>query len=343
MANYYDILGVDKAATQDEIKKAYRKKAIEHHPDKGGSEDKFREATEAYEVLSDEKKRSEYDAYGSVGGGNRFQGHGFNMDDIFSQFGDIFGGNPFRQNQQQRVRRGSDLRVQLNVTLEDVIGGSTKKVKYKRQVHCKSCSGKGGTDIKDCLACNGKGQRVMTQQTPFGTIQNVIPCNNCQSTGKVISNKCKTCHGEGTVINEDVVEINLPKGVANGMQFEMSGLGSFIRDGVAGNLQIYINEVRHSKFSREGSDLHCEEWISVPDAVLGRKLSIPTLQGDVNLTIDPGCDSGRIFTITGKGVPHLSHNGQIGPNGNLYVKVNVRIPKNISIKEKQLYQELQNL
>jgi molecular chaperone DnaJ len=342
MANYYEVLGVEKGATQDEIKKAYRKKAIEHHPDKGGSEEKFREATEAYDILSDEQKRGEYDAYGSVGGGNRYQGHGFNMDDIFSQFGDIFGGNPFRQ-QQQRVRRGSDLRVQLNVTLEDVIGGSTKKVKYKRKIHCKPCFGKGGTDVKNCIACNGSGQRIMSQQTPFGNIQTAVPCNNCQATGKIISNKCKSCHGEGVVDNEDIVEVNLPRGVAGGMQFEMSGLGNFARDGVAGNLQVFINEIRHNKFSREGADLHCEEWITIPEAVLGRKMSIPTLQGDVNITIDAGCESGRVFTITGKGVPRLSNNGQVGPSGNLHIKVNVRIPKDISMKEKQLYQELQNL
>lgn len=344
MANYYDILGVDKGVTVDDIKKSYRNLCKKYHPDvckDPNAESKFREVQEAYDTLSDDQKRNEYDAYGSVGNGNRFQGHGFNMEDIFSQFGNVFGGNPF--NQQQRVRRGNDLRVQLSVTLEDVIAGSTKKVKYKRQIHCKSCNGKGGTDVKDCLACNGKGQRVITQQTPFGTIQNVVPCNNCQSTGKTITNKCKNCHGDGTVSHEDIVEVNLPKGIANGMQFEMSGLGHFIRDGQAGNLHILINEIKHSKFNRDGSNLHCEEWISIPDAVLGKKISIPTLQGDVNITIDQGCDSGRVFTIIGKGVPQLSHHGQQGPNGNLYVRVNVRVPKNISMKEKQLYQELQNL
>jgi len=222
--SYYDILGINKNASQEEIKKAYRKKALEHHPDKGGDESKFKEASEAYEVLSDENKRREYDTYGSVGGGNPFggfggrhQGHGFSMDDIFSQFGDIFGG---RYGQPKpRQRKGGDLRVQLSLTLDEVMLGSNKKVKYKRQTPCEGCNGKGGSETKDCLACNGSGQRTVTQQTPFGIMSQTMPCNNCGSSGRVVHNHCKSCNGEGTKLVEEIVEINIPTDNVNNKNF----------------------------------------------------------------------------------------------------------------------------
>ena len=333
--SYYEILGVDKSATQAEIKKAYRKKAMEIHPDKGGDDEKFRELSEAYEILSDESKKEQYDTYGSVGS-NRQQGHGFNMEDIFSQFGDIFGGS-FRQ---QRIRKGQDLRVQVNITLEDVINGDKKKIKYNRQSQCTTCHGKGGTNIKNCTTCHGSGQRIVSQQTPFGNIQHSVPCTTCNSTGNIIDIKCNSCNGEGTKLTEEVIDVNLPKGASNGMQFTMPGNGNHIRDGQPGDLFILINEISHSRFKRVGNDLHVDEWISIPDAVLGTRMVIPTLQGDVNLIIENGCESGKVFTVNGKGTPILNHFGQVGGNGNLHIKVNVKIPKSITPEEKEIYSKL---
>lgn len=339
MSNYYEVLGVDKNSTQDEIKKAFRKKAIEHHPDKGGDSEKFREASEAYETLSDENKRKQYDTYGN--NPNRQQGFGYDINDIFSQFGDIFGGRYGQP--RQPVRKGNDLRVQLTVNLEEIINGINKKVKYKRQTPCVPCSGKGGSESKKCLACNGSGQRNVTQQTHFGIITQTIPCSNCNASGQVISNPCKSCKGEGTQLTDGVVDINLPKGVAGGMSLSMQGYGNHVRGGQPGDLQVLIDEIRHPKFRREGNDLYCEEIISIPDAVLGTKLNIPTIQGDIDLTIDPGCDSGKVFSVRDKGIPVLLNNGQNHGVGNLYIKVNVNIPKNISEEEKEIYQKLKNV
>jgi molecular chaperone DnaJ len=347
MSDYYKILEVGKDANQDEIKKSYRNLCKKYHPDVSREENtevKFREIQEAYDVLSDEQKRREYDTYGSSGGnpfgGGRHQSHGFNMDDIFSQFGDIFGGRYGQP--KQRTRKGNDLRVQLTVNLEEVIMGCTKKVKYKRQVPCTPCNGKGGSELKNCLSCNGTGQRNVTQQTPFGIVTQTMPCNNCNSSGQIVSNPCKSCKGDGTVLTEETIDINLPKGVASGMNLTMQGNGNHVRSGQPGDLQILIDEIKHPKFRREGNDLHCEEWISIPDAVLGRKLNIPTIQGDVNLTIEPGCESGKVFNANGKGVPVLANNGQIYGTGNLYIRVNVKIPKTISDEEKEIYLKLQN-
>lgn len=347
--DYYDILGVSKSATQDEIKKAYRKKAIEHHPDKGGDEAKFREASEAYETLSDDSKRQQYDTYGSGGnpfggnpfGGGRHQSHGFNMDDIFSQFDDIFGGRYGQP--RQRQRKGNDLRVQLTVSLEDVIIGCNKKVKYKRQTPCVPCNGKGGNDLKNCLACNGSGQRAVTQQTPFGVITQTVPCNNCGASGQIVSDPCKSCNGDGTVLTDETVDITLPKGVASGMSLSMGGYGNHVRGGQPGDLQILIDEIRHPKFRREGNDLHCEEWISIPDAVLGTRLNIPTIQGDINFDVNVGCESGKVFRMASKGVPVLANDGRNHGIGNLYVTVNVKIPKTVSDEERELYSKLKNL
>lgn len=338
--NYYDILGVDKNATPDEIKKAFRKKSMETHPDRGGDESKFREVSEAYEVLSDEEKKSEYDRFGSVGGGNRFQTHGFSMDDIFSQFSDIFGNGSRRQYQ---VRKGQDLRVQLTVTLEDVFSGGTKKIKYKRQTPCKPCNGKGGTDVRDCTSCRGTGQRTTSQQTPFGMFQQTVPCTDCSYTGKKAHNKCNSCYGVGTVMSDETVDVNIPKGVSNGITLKMSGYGNHIIDGNPGDLHIIISELKHDRFRREGNDLYTEEWISIPSAVLGTKIDIETLSGKVTVDVEAGCESGRVFTFQGRGTPQLMGNGGYSGYGNLFVRVNVTIPKNITDKQKEIYKQLENL
>ena len=342
MSNYYDVLGVEKNATQDDIKKAYRKKSIETHPDKNNgskeSEEKFKEISQAYETLSDEKKRQEYDMFGQSGNRQQYSG-GVDMGDIFGDmFGDMFGGG-FRQ----RTKSGNDLRVQVTVTLKDVINGVNKKIKYKRQKPCTTCTGKGGEGIKTCTTCSGSGYRKMSQRTPFGAITQNVACNACNATGQIISDPCKSCHGVGTKSTDEVLDINIPPGVASGMSLSMGGYGDNIRGGVPGDLHILIDEVKDPKFRRDGNNLHYDEWISVPDAVLGTKLNIKTLQGDVNLSIDPGCESGKVFSISGKGVPNLSNNGTVHGNGNLYVKINVKIPKNISNKEKELYENLKNV
>jgi molecular chaperone DnaJ len=241
--DYYNILGVEKNATQDEIRKAFRKKAQEHHPDRGGDENKFKEVSEAYEILSDENKRSSYDQFGKGGNpfnGGRHQSHGFNMDDIFEQFGSFFGG---RSNRQNRRKKGNDLRLQIKVTLEEIFNGTTKKVKYTRQKPCEPCNGKGGSDTKSCLACSGTGYRTITEHTPFGVVSQSVGCNNCKGTGQVISNPCKSCKGNGTSAFEEVVEITVPKGVSEGMVLNMGGYGNHISNGEPGDLHIFIEEV----------------------------------------------------------------------------------------------------
>ena len=340
--NYYDVLGVDRNATPDEIKKAYRKKALEHHPDKGGDENMFKEAAEAYDVLSDTQKKSNYDNFGSSEG--RQQNPFGNMNDIFSQFGDIFGGSfggfgggGFNQ---QRQRRGGDLRVKTSISLVEVMLGVDKKIRYKRNVGCKTCSGIGGDDTTPCRTCNGTGQRVMIQQTPIGRIQQIVVCHECSGEGKTVRNKCKDCNGEGTSTQDETVDIKIPPGALNGMQLTLKGYGNFIRDGQPGDLYIVIEEIPDTKFRREGTNLHCDEWISISDAVLGTKITIDTPVGTVDLDVHPGCDSGKIFDIRAKGIPSLSPNGNITGNGDLKVKINVIIPKNITPTQKEAFENL---
>lgn len=343
--SYYDILGVPKTASAEEIKKAFRKKAVEYHPDKGGDEAKFKEISEAYDTLSDESKRSEYDRFGGKTNpfGNRGGAHGFTMDDIFNQFGDMFGTRFGGQHQHPPKRKGGDLRVQIQVTLEDIIFGSNKKVKYKRQKPCQPCAGKGGTGKRTCTACSGFGRKNITQQTPFGVISSTQICNVCEGTGQVTSNACRNCNGHGTEGVEEIVEINLPKGVSNGMSLVMEGNGNYVRDGIPGDLQITISEIPHNKFKREVNNLTTEHYITIPQAVFGTKQTISTLEGNLDIDIPTGCESGKVLSYPGKGIP-IIHNGvQTNSRGTLYVKVNVKIPKSISEQERKIYQELEKL
>jgi molecular chaperone DnaJ len=337
--SYYNILGVDKKASSTDIKSAYRKLCKIHHPDKGGDETKFKEISEAYDILSDDQKRMQYDRYGSTSNNNnqnRYQSHGFDMNDIFNNFGDIFGN---RQQAKPHIR-GGDLRVKLEVTLEEVLKGSERKVKYNRQKSCNTCSGKGGSDLKTCINCNGSGHKKITQQTPFGIMQQVISCNTCNGTGKMVINHCKSCNGNGTKLEEEIVEIKLPKGVATGMALNMPSYGNSIRSGEPGDLHIIIEEIKHPKINREGNDLYYEEFISIPEAVLGTNKTVDILDDKIDLKIDSGCDSGKIYTFRGKGVPVLTANGSNYGIGSLYVKITVNIPKNISEMEKELYEKL---
>lgn len=343
--DYYNILGVDRSASDDEIKKAYRKKAMEFHPDKNPdnpqAETKFKEAAEAYDVLSSKDKKSNYDRFGTAdaGGGNPFDnfGHGFNMDDIFSQFGDIFGGFGGGRRQQQQRRRGSDLRVKINVTIDEVLKGGTKKIRYKRQVSCDSCSGKGGTNVKNCLPCNGTGQRVVVQNTPFGQIKSQSTCPDCQGSGQQIQDVCRHCHGAGTQVKEQTVEIEIPKGVSSGMQLTMHGFGNHIKGGSPGDLHIFVEEVKEFYFKREGANLIVDKEISVIDAILGNQIKVKTPHGEILITIDPGTESGRTIRVMGKGVPDINYG-----TGDLFVKVDIKIPKNITEEEKEILSGLRD-
>ena len=338
--NYYEILGVDKNSTPDEIKKAYRKKAMEYHPDKNPdptAESKFKEASEAYEVLSDEQKRSNYDTFGTADG--RSQNPFGNMNDIFSQVGDIFGGafggGPFTN----RQKRGGDLRIKTPVSLIEVILGVDKKIKYKRNIKCDKCNGIGGTNTTVCRTCSGTGQRVFVQQTPFGKIQQITPCNDCGGEGNKIINKCVSCKGAGIIQQDETVDIKIPPGALSGMQLNLSGYGNQIKDGQPGDLYVIIEEVPDNKFKRDNLNLTCDEWISISDAVLGTKIKVDTPFGIINIDIPSGSESGKIFTVKGKGIPILQSSG----SGDLKVKVNVKIPKITTPEQRVIFEKLKNI
>lgn len=336
--NYYDILGVSKTATQDEIKKAYRKKAIEHHPDKGGDENLFKEAAEAYEVLSDPDKRQNYDRFGT----SEPRGRSFNMDDIFSQFGDIFGGFGFGHRSKPQ-KRGSDLRIKASLMINEVINGTQKKIKYNRQVHCTSCNGSGGKDVVNCSGCNGTGHKTIVQNTPFGRIQQTHFCNECQGEGTTVKHRCGKCHGVGTESKEEVIDINIPPGAINGMQMTMGGYGNQIKNGISGDLYIVIEDIPDPKFRRDGTNLICDEWISIPDAVLGTDLEINAPTGKIKLRVPNGCDSGKMFNIKEKGIPVLSNNGTVNSYGDLIIKVNIKIPKILNEEQSKAFIKLKEV
>lgn len=335
--NYYDILGVNKTATQEEIKKAYRKKAVEHHPDKGGDENLFKEAAEAYEILSDPDKRKNYDTFGTTE-----RRGSFNMEDIFSQFEDIFSGFGFGHKSSPQ-KRGSDLRIKSSLLINEVINGAQKKIKYNRQVYCSSCNGTGGKDIITCNGCNGSGKKVISQITPFGRIQQTTVCNECQGEGEKVKHRCVKCHGHGTESKEEIIDINIPPGAINGMQMTMKGYGNQIRNGISGDLYIVIEDIPDSKFKRDGVNLITEEWISISDAVLGSEMEIDSPTGSIKLKIPNGCDSGKIFNIKQRGIPILSHNGSIVGYGDLLIKVNIKIPKILNEKQLDLFSKLKEV
>ncbi len=343
--DYYNILGVDKNASDDEIKKAYRKMAMKYHPDKNPdnpeAESKFKEAAEAYDTLSDTEKKSNYDRFGSnsgnpFSGGNSY-GHGFNMDDIFSQFGDIFGSRYGNQQQRRQQSRGSDLRIKVSLSIDDILNGCSKKLKYKRQDKCSTCDGKGGSDVRDCLPCQGTGQRTVVQNTQFGQIRTNTFCPDCQGSGKIINNKCKDCHGDGTKSKEQVVDVDIPAGVSNGMQLNMQGYGNHIRNGIPGDLQIIIEEITESYFTREGNNIVVDRTISVLDAILGSIIKVKTPRGETPITIEPGTEHGKVIRITGKGIPGINYG-----LGDLFIRISVKIPKNIELDERHTLEKLKN-
>ena len=356
--DYYEILGVSKTASAEEIKKAYRKKAIEFHPDKNPgdkvSEEKFKEAAEAYEVLSDDQKRQRYDQYGhaGVGGaaGGGFGGGSMNMEDIFSHFGDIFGGHfggfgGFGGSQRgggQRVRRGSDLRVKVKLTLAEVATGVEKKIKVKKYVLCSHCNGAGsahGSQPVTCTTCNGSGRVTRVQQTILGQMQTASECPTCNGDGKIIKDKCSHCAGEGIVREDEVITINIPAGVMEGMQLSMSGKGNAARrGGVNGDLLVLVEEEPHPELMRDENDLIYNLLLTVPMATLGGSVEVPTVEGKVKVTIAPGTQPGKVLRLRGKGLPSVNRYG----TGDLLVNVGVYIPENLSKDEKALMEKLAN-
>ena len=358
--DYYEVLGVSKSASKEEIKKAYRKKAIQHHPDKNPgdntAEEKFKEAAEAYEVLNDDNKRARYDQFGHAGmkGGNGGfgGGGGMTMDDIFSQFGDIFGGHFGSQfggfggfggggrSSSRRVARGSDLRVKVKLTLQEIANGVEKKIKVNKYVSCKSCSGTGaadGSSYSTCSTCNGSGYVARVTNTLLGQMQTTSPCPTCNGEGKTITSKCSSCSGEGVTRDAEVITIKIPAGVAEGMQMSVSGKGNAARrGGINGDLLVLIEEEKDPNLTRDGNDLIYSLYLSFADAALGAPVEIPTVDGKVKIKIEPGTQPGRVLRLRGKGIPDVNGYGR----GDLLVSVNVWVPKKLSKEEKGILEKL---
>ena len=361
--DYYEVLGVDKSASADEIKKAYRKKAIQYHPDKNPgdkeAEEKFKEAAEAYEVLSNPDKRARYDQFGHEGmsgaggfGGGVGGGQGLSFVDIFSLFGDIFGVHGGfggfsgfgggGSSQAQRKFRGSDLRVKVKLSLKDIANGTTKKFKLKKYVPCSHCHGtgaEGNSGTETCPTCKGSGHILRTQQSIFGMMQTQTVCPQCNGEGKIIKNKCKECGGEGIVYGEEVVEVKIPAGVAEGMQLSMSGKGNAGRhNGIPGDLLIQIEEEPHPELIRDENDLVYNLLLSIPMAALGSTVEIPTIDGKAKVKIEPGTQPGKVLRLRGKGLPNVNGYG----NGDLLVNVSVYIPETLSKDEKNALEKMQD-
>lgn len=354
--DFYEILDVPKSASADEIKKAYRKKAIQFHPDKNPgdkqAEEKFKEAAEAYEVLSDAEKRRRYDQYGhaGVGGaaGGGFGGSSMNMEDIFSHFGDIFGGHfggfgGFGGGQRgggQRVRRGSDLRVKVRLTLSEIATGVEKKIKVKKYVACSHCNGTGaahGSSPVTCTTCNGQGRVTRVQQTILGQMQTAAECPTCNGDGKIVKDKCSHCNGEGIVREDEVITINIPAGVMEGMQLSMSGKGNAARrGGVNGDLLVLVEEETHPELIRDENDLIYNLLLTVPMATLGGSVEVPTVDGKVKVNIAPGTQPGKVLRLRGKGLPSVNRYG----TGDLLVNIGVYIPENLNKEEKAAIEKL---
>ena len=359
--DYYEVLGVDKNASADDIKKAYRKMAIKYHPDKNPgdkeAEEKFKEAAEAYSVLSDADKKARYDQFGHSGvegAGPDFSGGFGNLNDIlndlfggafgggfggFSGFGGGFGGGQ----RQQRVYRGRDIRVRVKLTLEEIAKGVEKEINIEKNVPCSECGGKGAknsSDIKTCPACNGTGQVQRVVNSFLGQTVTYSTCQQCGGEGKIISNPCKSCNGTGLVRKRETIKVKIPAGVEAGMQLTIQGEGHAAKNnGINGDLLVVIEEYDHPNLKREGNNLYYTKIISVVDAMLGAEVNIPCLDGDYKIKIEPGTQSGEVVRLRGRGLPSV--NGYNG-TGDLYVKIGVWIPKKLNKDEKALIESLRD-
>lgn len=358
--DFYDILGVTKNATAEEIKKAYRKLAIKYHPDKNpndkSAEDKFKEAAEAYEVLSNPEKKQRYDQYGhaGVGGaaGGGYGGGGMNMEDIFSQFGDIFGGgggSPFdsffggsqsRGGGGRRVAKGSNLRIKVKLTLEEIANGAEKKIKVNKQIACKTCDGSGAKDknaVSTCKTCGGSGAVRRVTNTILGQMQTTATCPTCHGNGQQITAKCGACHGEGTVRGEETITINIPAGVSEGMQLSMAGKGNAAPNGgVPGDLIILIEELAHDTLKREGNNIVYDLHVSIVDAALGYSAEVPTIDGKAKIKIEAGTQSGKLLRLKGKGIPEVNSYHR----GDQIIHVNIWTPKVLNAEEREMLEKL---
>jgi molecular chaperone DnaJ len=359
--DYYEILGVTKSSTADEIKKAYRKVAMQFHPDRNpgdkAAEDKFKEAAEAYEVLSDETKKRQYDQFGHAGanggyGGGGFQGHDMNMDDIFRNFGDVFGDeSPFGSffggggrsrggSSRGRGVRGSNLRVKVKLTLKEVAEGVQKKIKVKKFVPCTTCSGSGAKDktsFSNCSTCGGRGVVTRVMNTMLGQMQTQTTCPTCHGEGTTIAHKCSSCHGEGRVSGEETITIDIPKGATDGIQLSMNGKGNAgERGGAAGDLVINVEEEPNEFLQREGLNVIYELHLNFVDACLGTSVEVPTISGKAKINIAEGTQSGKVFRLKGKGIPSL----QSYEHGDQLIHVNVWTPKALSAEEKKILEKL---
>ena len=362
--DYYEVLGVAKNATADDIKKAYKKLALQYHPDrhvndseadKKAAEDKFKEAAEAYEVLSDPQKRQRYDQFGfaGMGGAGGFSAENIDMSDIFSHFSDLFeswgmsgGGGGFSSffggGGGRGVRRGNNLRVKVKVTLEEVATGVEKKIKVRKAVTCPHCNGSGSADgvMDTCPTCKGKGRITRMRQSIFGQMQQVEICPDCEGEGKIIKNKCPHCGGEGIIRDEEVIAIQIPAGVAEGMELTVQGKGNAApRGGISGNLLVLIEEERHPYLVRQDNNIIYNLMLDLPTAVLGGQLEIPTLDGKVKISVDAGTQPGKTLRLRGKGLPQIDHYGRKIGQGDMLVNISVYIPEKLSKDEKTWMEE----
>ncbi len=359
--DYYEILGVQKGASADEIKKAYRKTAMQYHPDRNpgdkAAEEKFKEAAEAYEILNDSDKKAQYDRFGhnAFAGGRSsggFSGGGMNMDDIFSQFGDIFGGGGddgfgsfFGGGRRggggnSRGTRGSNLRVKMKLNFEEIAKGVTKTIKVKKNIKCDTCTGTGAKDknsMQTCGTCGGSGQVRRVQNTFLGQMQTVTTCPTCSGEGSTITAKCTACKGQGTVYGEETVTVDIPAGVQEGMQLSVTGRGNAgERGGTAGDLIVLIEEEAHPQLNRDGLNVGYDLHISFPDAVFGTQVEVPTIDGRAKIKVPPGTQSGKIFRLKGKGFPNI--NGY--EKGDQLIQVNIWTPQHLSHEEKEMLEKM---
>lgn len=343
--DYYEILGVERNATPEEIKKAYRKIAIKYHPDKNpgdaSAEDKFKEAAEAYEVLSNQEKRQRYDRFGhqGVGGAGGYSGGGMNMEDIFSQFGDIFGGgSPFESffggggSRGRRTRKGTNLRIKIKLTLQEIAAGVEKKIKVNRLIVDPS------TTFKTCQTCQGAGQVRKVMNTMLGQMMSTTTCPQCGGVGQTVDNRAAGTDSSGMKRQEEVISIKIPAGVTEGMQLSMSGKGNEVAGGIPGDLLIVIEEVEDETLKRDGNNVIYDLYVSFVDAALGEQVEVPTIDGKVKIKIDPGTQSGKILRLRGKGIKDIDGYSK----GDQLIHVNVWTPKHLSKEERVMLESLKD-